>query len=678
MAQPNYTILSFNNITALSGQNVTSYYYKDSKIYIDGSENIPEAKELILTAEQQNRITRVLSMTDSTSAGTFTTIDGIDIPYAANNEIYLSHNYVNNDDVNRDINTLHDSWWYDTKLHRSYRVYSVLGYTTAFNISGEMYYDWRVLDTYIVYKDATANTSDGIYTFSTIPPRDLQLTASVKLETPRGLATWDTAELNIYKNETLFTSSLVSNPGNGVDRINLYTDVIATSLTLNDTFKMSLEVDGNILIIEDPLLVPEYTMSFVVAAPPEQPSFLGFTTPDDLQNFPECQPTLNNATVSRQSLFLQDVDYSTGINTPQNITLIVGDVATKADTPDSNYSQYSHTLLRYYGVKTTRTQMNTGSVAVADPFLPADSSPYTFTTDNLGAVPNVETLNYYTGYFNRIVDPYPLLNNKTAYFVKYLVDPNSDVLDPSLSEKGFDNLKSTYKLMDVGGVATKAKASIISQTEADELKNLEELKPVYRVGSFPTPILYSQNSSNAFANPIQITNGASDINVSAPYWSLTGANELTLLPAALNTNYDNDFFMKDLSYTPGPNADFPLSVEPSYTKFPTVTDKFKFEIGDEIRFENNESLSYRIQDIQVGTNVVISLDRDVVATNLDFFVVRRFKDINNYVILNQQKSYSIPPSASSAPGILATQYQVSKLDQSPDDVISNLIEKGLI
>ena len=114
MAQPNYTILSFNNITALSGQNVTSYYYKDSKIYIDGSENIPEAKELILTAEQQNRITRVLSMTDSTSAGTFTTIDGIDIPYAANNEIYLSHNYVNNDDVNRDINTLHDSWWYDT------------------------------------------------------------------------------------------------------------------------------------------------------------------------------------------------------------------------------------------------------------------------------------------------------------------------------------------------------------------------------------------------------------------------------------------------------------------------------------------------------------------------------------------------------------------------------------
>jgi len=685
MTQPNNTVLSFNNVTALSGQNVMSYYYKDGKIYIDGSENLPEAKEVVLSAEQQNRTTRVLSMADSTTAGTFTTIDGIDIPYAANNEIYLSHNYVNNDNVERDINSLQDSWWYDTNIHRSYRVYTVIGYTTAYNVSGTMFYDWRVLKTFIVYKDALANTSDGVYTFSTLPPRDLELTASVKLETPRGLQTWSTAELNIYKNDVLFTSSLVDNPGNGSDRINIYYNVLASSLELDDTFKMSLEVDGNPAIVADPLLATQYTMSFVTDAPPQNPSFLGFVTPDDLQNFPECQPTLNNATVSRQSLFLQDVDYSTGISIPQNITLIAGDVATKAATPDSNYSQYSHTLLRYYGVKTTRTSVNTGSVTVADPFLPADSSPYTFTEDNLGAVPNVESLNYYTGYFNRIVDPYPILNNKTAYFVKYLVDPNSDTLDPSLSQKGFDNLKATYKLIDINGEPTKAKASITTDTEADELKNLEEFKSVYRVGSFPTPILYSQNSSNAFASNIQITNGATTVNASAPYWTYNGAqNQLYLTPTSLNSNYDNEFYMQDLTYNPGPNVDFPLSVEPSYTKFPPVKDVFKLEIGDEIRFENKESLSYRIDDITQqsigGSNrIVITLDNDIPSgTDLDFFVVRRFKQINNYVILDQQKSYSIPPSASSAPGVLSTQYQVPKLDQSPDDVITGLVEKGLI
>ena len=142
--------------------------------------------------------------------------------------------------------------------------------------------------------------------------------------------------------------------------------------------------------------------------------------------------------------------------------------------------------------------------------------------------------------------------------------------------------------------------------------------------------------------------------------------------------------MQDLTYTPGPNVDFPLSVEPSFTKFPPVTNKFKINIGDEIRFENNESLSYRVlnvtQQVIGGSNrVVLSLDRDIPAsTNLNFFVLRRYTQINNYVIIDQQKIYSIPPSASSAPGILSTQYQVDTLNESPDKVISDLIEKGLI
>ena len=58
--------------------------------------------------------------------------------------------------------------------------------------------------------------------------------------------------------------------------------------------------------------------------------------------------------------------------------------------------------------------------------------------------------------------------------------------------------------------------------------------------------------------------------------------------------------------------------------------------------------------------------------------IRRYNNISNYVILDQQKPYSIPPSASSAPGILSTQYQVDSLDSNPDEIISSLIEKGII
>ena len=452
-------------------------------------------------------------------------------------------------------------------------------------------------------------------------------------------------------------------------------------------WKMSVSVGGNQAAVQDPLEVTQYTMSFNTVAPPQTPSFLGFVTSDDINNFPDCQPTLNNAVNSRQSEFLSDVDYSTGINTPQNISLIIGDTATKASTPDSNYSQYSHTLIRYFGVKTNRTAVNTGSIVVNDPYVPANSSPYSFTTDNLGSVPNVSLLNYYTGYFNRIVDPYPLLNNKTAYFVKFLVDQNDDVLDPSLSAAGLNNIKNTYTVNDVNGVPTKAKASVISQTEADELKDLEEFKSVYKVAQYPTPIFYTQNSSNAAASSVTLTDGSNTEVASSPFFAYVTSgvfNQIYLVPTNFNTVYDTDYLMEDLSYTPGPNKNFPNSVEPNYIKFPSVKEVFKFEVGDELRFENIESNTYRIDSISQqsigGSNrIVLTLDRNILSTiDINFFVLRRFKDISNYVILNQQKPYSSPPSASSAPGILSTQYQVEKLDTNPDDVVTGLIEKGVI
>ena len=689
MAQPNNTILTLENIYTLNGDNNTSYYYEDGVIYISGNENLGEAKEVRLTAELTNRTTRIKSRTELTgSAGTFVTQEGISIPYNPFDEIYVSHNYVNDDNIDRDYNSslIRDSWWYDTKKHRSYKVYTRLRYFNTFNIGGNDYYDWRASNSYIAYRDATANTTDGTYTFTTLPPNDINFTASVKVEAPRGFNTWDEASLNLYRNDTLYTSSLIVSPNTRNGRINIEFVLPAASIVLDDTWKMSVEVDGDVTTVQDPLYVTQYTMSFDTTTPPETPSFLGFVTPDNISDFPECQPTLNNAVTSRKSLFLEDVDYSTGVTIPQNINLIAGGVATKANTPDSNYSQYSHTLIRYFGVKTNRETFNTSSVVVNDPFTPPNSSPYSFTSDNLGSVPNVELLNYYTGYFNRILDPYPLLNNKTAYFVKYLVDSNKDVLDPSLSDTGLTNLKSTYRVKDINGIPTQAKATIISDTDADELKNLEEFKSVFKVGVYPTPILYSQNSSINFSSTIPITDGITNISATFPFWDYTGTNlkEIYLVPQNLNDNYDSNFYMEDIPYNPGPNVNFPLSVEPSFTKFPTVNEKFKFEIGDEIRFENDESLSYRITNITqrvIGgsTKVVITVDKDIpTTTTLNFFVIRRYKEINNYVILDQQKPYSLPPSASSAPGILATQYQVSTLDGSPDDVVTDLIEKGLI
>ena len=686
MAQPNNIILSFENAYTLSGNNTTDYYYKDGNIYWDGSENENEPKFLDLSAEQANRITRLKSRTELTgSAGTFTTQEGIAIDYEPNDEIYVAHNYVDNDNINRDYNssTIQNSWWYDTKKHRSYKVYTLVRYIRSYVIADVTYYDWRVVKSFIAYKDASANTANGSYKFTTLPANNIDVTASVKVESfsPTNPFTWEEASLNVYKNGILYTSSLITYPDTSNGRINVEFTILPTEVVLDDMWDMSVSVGGDKNNVLSPLIVPEYTMSFNTTTPPVSSSFLGFVTPDNINDFPECQPTFNNAVDMRQSLFLSDVDYSTGINTPQNIELIVGDSATKASTPDSNYSQYSHTLIRYFGVKTNRTAVNTGSIAVFDPFVPTGSSPYAFTTDNLGAIPNVELLNSYTGYFNRIVDPYPLLNNKTAYFVKFLVDQNGDVLDPSLSIAGLNNILNTYRISDINRVPTKAKASIISQTDADELKDLEEFKPVYKVAEYPSPILYSQNSSNAASNTITLTDGTNNVNATSPFFSATlPSNTILLEDTTLNSFHDSDYIMEDLTYTPGPNKNFPNSIEPSFTKFPSVKDSFKIQVGDELRFENNELLLFRVNSItQVGSKLQLTLDKTIPSgTNLNFFVLRRFKPISNYVILNQQKPYDSPPSASSAPGILSTQYQVSRLDTNPDDVISGLIEKGLI
>ena len=224
MAQPNNIILSFENIYTLAGSNSTNYYYRDGIIYLDGEENISEAKQVDLSAEQVNRITRIKSITELTgSAGTFVTHEGISIDYNPFDEIYVSHNYVNDDNIDRDYNssTIRNSWWYDTKKHRSYKVYTRIRYTRQYVIAGVTYYDWRVADSYVAYRDASANDTDGVYKFTTLPPNDINFTASVKVDAPRGFNTWPEASLNVYKNDTLYTSSLITAPDTRDGRIDV-------------------------------------------------------------------------------------------------------------------------------------------------------------------------------------------------------------------------------------------------------------------------------------------------------------------------------------------------------------------------------------------------------------------------------------------------------------------------
>ena len=70
-------------------------------------------------------------------------------------------------------------------------------------------------------------------------------------------------------------------------------------------------------------------------------------------------------------------------------------------------------------------------------------------------------------------------------------------------------------------------------------------------------------------------------------------------------------------------------------------------------------------------------------SNFDFFVVRRYKENRNFIILDQQMPYgivsgSVPVSPTSSPGLLLTEHRVDKFNVNPDLVLKDLIEKRII
>jgi hypothetical protein len=138
------------------------------------------------------------------------------------------------------------------------------------------------------------------------------------------------------------------------------------------------------------------------------------------------------------------------------------------------------------------------------------------------------------------------------------------------------------------------------------------------------------------------------------------------------------------------NNQFSSGFEPEFLTFPMINDEWEVEVGDEIRFENNEKEVYKIigvfppttQDAVNGESIgrlKLILNRDIPPTiNLDFFLIRRYKHDEGNLILDFPKPYGVPLSPQTATGVIFPEFTVEELTTNPDEILKNLLEQKLI
>lgn len=182
-----------------------------------------------------------------------------------------------------------------------------------------------------------------------------------------------------------------------------------------------------------------------------------------------------------------------------------------------------------------------------------------------------------------------------------------------------------------------------------------QTRPQY-VGSANTP--YRAFNGPYVSAAIQGSRDASNIVANAlnePFWVFTGSlgggatisqEVIQLSSSNGNEAYGNGYFQGYLAYSASENPRFPGGIEPIDTEIPSYNVEWRLQVGDEIRFENNESQTYTITEITSSAeatdgHLTLKLDR-VIPANIekDFFLIRRYRYSPNTIVLNNLFPYA--------------------------------------
>jgi hypothetical protein len=297
------------------------------------------------------------------------------------------------------------------------------------------------------------NQTSGFITYTQTPNIRLDFTASLTGQSISGttsviLSVWDQSQTFLYSispaTRTLTGSLyLLANSAVSAQATIGVNNFTLSNFQFNITpYVISSSAENDPIIIEPYITTPNYYNS-------------------------DYNPLINNTEGDRLSSKFQDVDYSTGIVTPTNFSLLISGSAVKAAVQDSNYTSKRVTLPRYDGSKSTSQHLNY--------WTPGDEGTY-------GKLPTVENLKTMVAYCDWIGGWPPEKENASAIHVQYLIKSDGTVIIPNTSENSLADIKGTFETGENISITTKT----ISAGQP------QQSRKVLRGGTRIEPILYTQ------------------------------------------------------------------------------------------------------------------------------------------------------------------------------------------
>ena len=529
-------------------QGTLSYFYKEdtNEILIQDPQNIEFSPKTNNVQYDFNKNIKLVGLnTDPTglSALSYTTPEGHTIPVGYGEELWLHRGYQQDPNTG-DI----DVWNYNKYLHRPYKIYMV-------TVTGSNQLPSYIKETYVSFSSSLASSrrDDGAYIFATTPIETIGISASITLtsslpypiegydEATYGdpfdeydansnptppVSTWETASLKLYKGDSNHLGIVIAEefhhyiPGGFAasqgQKLTLTTDINHEDINLGSALRLAVCVhtESQSTPPNSALLVTEYSMSISASTP--EVSDLVPTYLDNILLTPEdCNPIQGNAVETRPSSKLMDIDYSGDVTNPINFTQLINFTALKATVPDSYYTVKSVIDPRYKGSKTSANDVNTIEGAV----------------NTYGKLPVIDYERAFFAYCDQVIDLYPLVNNKTLFNIKYLIDSNGNALQPNLSKfTGFD-VRGTWDEGKSGRVGIN---QIAGSTQFDTLNGLQD---IFKVAKQPIPILYSQDGASTYHPFIPIIGNPKEVSsFSADFLQYS----MQLIGSANVPNNDND------------------------------------------------------------------------------------------------------------------------------------------